>query len=425
MSDHERFEQLCALAVTGDLDPDEFRQLGEHLYECPRCRASYQDFHAIIERGLPTLKVPPPARWSVRGFGMKKRFLARARQEGILIEESRPRNHKSLRLLAATAAAAVVFMAFTLYGWYVHRLDQYRYAQAADQAAALSSRVSELERKISERAGAATKPMPEMSDGKPDDKRSEKVAELQTELTRLHKDYDNVVVGRQQLEERMSELVTESRKLRIQSQASQDEIERLRRNLQDADAALARASRDLESVRNASANDASALAAQRAEFERLTTTIREQAAVIQRDQELLSAGKDIRDLMAARNLRMVDVQDVGSPGKMRPIPGRIFYTQGKKLIFYAYDLQSRGNVSKVDFQVWGKKEGRSQSPRSLGLLYVDDSTQNRWVLKFDNPEVLAQIDQVFVTVEPHGGSARPSGKQLLTAAFLNDEPNHP
>jgi hypothetical protein len=223
----------------------------------------------------------------------------------------------------------------------------------------------------------------------------------------------------------MSELVTESRKLRIQSQASQDEIERLRRNLQDADAALARASRDLESVRNASANDASALAAQRAEFERLTTTIREQAAVIQRDQELLSAGKDIRDLMAARNLRMVDVQDVGSPGKMRPIPGRIFYTQGKKLIFYAYDLQSRGNVSKVDFQVWGKKEGRSQSPRSLGLLYVDDSTQNRWVLKFDNPEVLAQIDQVFVTVEPHGGSARPSGKQLLTAAFLNDEPNHP
>jgi hypothetical protein len=122
---------------------------------------------------------------------------------------------------------------------------------------------------------------------------------------------------------------------------------------------------------------------------------------------------------------MVDVQDVGSPGKMRPIPGRIFYTQGKKLVFYAYDLQNRGNVNRVDFQVWGKKDGRSQAPRSLGILYVDDSTQNRWVLKFEDPDVLAQIDQVFVTVEPRGGSQRPTGKQLLSAAFLNDEPNHP
>src|SRR5215510_13016604 len=90
MSDHEWFEQLSALAVTGDLEPEEFRQLGEHLYECPRCRASYQNFHAIIERGLPTLKLPRPARWSLRRFGMKKRFVERARKEGIPIEGSGP-----------------------------------------------------------------------------------------------------------------------------------------------------------------------------------------------------------------------------------------------------------------------------------------------------------------------------------------------
>ena len=93
--------------------------------------------------------------------------------------------------------------------------------------------------------------------------------------------------------------------------------------------------------------------------------------------------------------------------------------------FYAYDLHNKGNVTKGDFQVWGKREGRSQPPRSLGILYVDDSTTNRWVLKFEDPGVLAQIDQVFVTVEPPGGSMRPTGKQLLAAAFLNEEPNHP
>src|SRR5215831_8502891 len=101
MSDHEWFEQLCALAVTGDLEPEEFRELGEHLYECAQCRASYQDFHAIMERGLPTLKPPRPMGWPLRRFGMKKRFLERARKEGIAIEKSGLRNQTSMRLLAA------------------------------------------------------------------------------------------------------------------------------------------------------------------------------------------------------------------------------------------------------------------------------------------------------------------------------------
>jgi hypothetical protein len=38
--------------------------------------------------------------------------------------------------------------------------------------------------------------------------------------------------------------------------------------------------------------------------------------------------------------------------------------------------------------------------------------------------MLAQIDAVFVTVEPNGGSHRPSGKSLLFAD-LHIDPNHP
>jgi hypothetical protein len=37
---------------------------------------------------------------------------------------------------------------------------------------------------------------------------------------------------------------------------------------------------------------------------------------------------------------------------------------------------------------------------------------------------LEDIDAVFVTVEPHGGSQHPSGKQLLFA-YLRVSPNHP
>lgn len=60
----------------------------------------------------------------------------------------------------------------------------------------------------------------------------------------------------------------------------------------------------------------------------------------------------------------------------------------------------------------------------LGILYLDSSTNKRWVLKFDDPKTLAKIDGVFVTIEPTGGSRKPSGKPVLFA-YLKVEPNHP
>jgi len=99
--------------------------------------------------------------------------------------------------------------------------------------------------------------------------------------------------------------------------------------------------------------------------------------------------------------------------------GRIFFTEGKSLVFYAFDLKSGGT-----FQAWGQREAREESAQSLGLFYVDDQKQKRWVLKFDNPKVLAEINTVFVTVEPPGGSVKPNHQKMLYA-YLNAAPNHP
>jgi anti-sigma-K factor RskA len=46
------------------------------------------------------------------------------------------------------------------------------------------------------------------------------------------------------------------------------------------------------------------------------------------------------------------------------------------------------------------------------------------VLRLDDPRQLAEIDAVFVTVEPHGGSQKPTGKPFLYA-LLRKEANHP
>ncbi|HEX4003473.1 MAG TPA: anti-sigma factor, partial [Candidatus Acidoferrales bacterium] len=105
--------------------------------------------------------------------------------------------------------------------------------------------------------------------------------------------------------------------------------------------------------------------------------------------------------------------------------GRVFYTKGKSLIFYAYDLdETPGSKNASTFQAWGRRGPDRDAALNLGIFYVDNVGKKRWVLKFDNPKELDEIDAVFVTVEPKGGSSKPSGKPLLYA-YLQIAPNHP
>jgi hypothetical protein len=103
----------------------------------------------------------------------------------------------------------------------------------------------------------------------------------------------------------------------------------------------------------------------------------------------------------------------------------VFYTKDKSLIFYGYDLDQQPCVKKAGaFHAWGGRGADRQHAVSLGLLYQKDADQKRWVLKFNYVKTIAQIDGVFVTVEPEGGSAKPTGKPLLFT-YLKLDPNHP
>jgi hypothetical protein len=131
--------------------------------------------------------------------------------------------------------------------------------------------------------------------------------------------------------------------------------------------------------------------------------------------------------MGARSLFIADVFDVGRDGKTKTPFGRVFYTKNKSLVFYAFDLDKQRDVqnkTNVAFQAWGLNDSDKHHPLNLGIFYVDSQANRRWALKFDNPAVLEKINAVFVTVEPSGGSTKPSGKQLLYA-YLEAQPNHP
>ncbi len=146
---------------------------------------------------------------------------------------------------------------------------------------------------------------------------------------------------------------------------------------------------------------------------------------VAKGRDLLEHDRDIRELIGARDLYIAEIHDVSGNGETTKTYGRIFYTRGKRLVFYAYDLDTQHGVQEAStFQAWGRRGPNKQQALNLGVFYEDNASKKRWVLRADNPKSLEDIDAVFVTIEPNGGSQHPSGKQLLFA-YLRFSPNHP
>ena len=153
-------------------------------------------------------------------------------------------------------------------------------------------------------------------------------------------------------------------------------------------------------------------------------TIRDQDQTIQQQQDLLANDRDIRDLITARNLYVAEVFDLDKYAQIKRPYARVFFTKEKSLIFYGYDLDQQQGVRNASFQAWGNRGHDRNNALNLGFLYLDSAENRRWVLKLDDPETLRKIDAIFITVEPKGGSAKPTGKSVLFAS-LRLPPNHP
>jgi hypothetical protein len=73
-------------------------------------------------------------------------------------------------------------------------------------------------------------------------------------------------------------------------------------------------------------------------------TLDQQQGAIAKQQVLLDHDRDIRELMGARDLYIAEVHDVAGTGETDKTYGRVFYTKGKSLIFYAYDLDQETDL---------------------------------------------------------------------------------
>jgi hypothetical protein len=217
----------------------------------------------------------------------------------------------------------------------------------------------------------------------------------------------------------------EAHKLEIDLEKSRSEYAELMSSGQQKDALVAnlRAQNERELKENAS--NLSTVIIQEARIRELNNALELQASNFERERELMIASKDVRQLMGARNLHIMDVHDTNGAGRSAKAFGRVFYSDGQSLIFYAFDLPSgKLTPAKYTFQAWGQKESVSHSVRNLGTFSVDDHDQRRWVLEVNDPKLLQGIDSVFVTAEVLGDTGEPRGKKILYA-YIVGEPNHP
>ncbi len=430
---HDEFLELCATATTGSLGAEERRRLNEHLVQCESCREIMAQYQAIVDRVIPGWIADPgeekraPSGWSqeeaeARLFarlGKSERFpIQRESGESELPQESLapPSVRASLgdslwgHMWIQLAAALLLVAAL---GLIAYRTGIRRGLDLAPRGSMPNSSRPAL--------GSPTGPETSASDRAPAS--TTRGADQQLATLRI------------QLEERLAEIARLKAQLtQTQTDLNDKEADRIRLAQQRADLSqqLELASANLESVQqrlnslaNQGSQDSARAAALEEKVDQLTASIGERDQEIARERELLDHDRDIRELMGSRDLYIAEVYDVAKTGDTQKPFGRVFYTSGKSLIFYAYDLDQQPGIERAStFQAWGRRGPDRDHAVNLGILYQDNANKKRWVLKSDNPKTLAQIDAVFVTVEPDGGSPHPSGKPLLFA-YLRIQPNHP
>lgn len=218
----------------------------------------------------------------------------------------------------------------------------------------------------------------------------------------------------------------ENTELQQATTGMREEIVTLRAELEVTRSTQVKAEEGLQRLKSERESDQSAIQAQNREIRSLNEKLQEQSSQKERDRDVLAAETKLRELVGARNLHIVDVYDTDSNGKTRKAVGRVFYTQGQSLVFYAYDLSTnRSETAKYAYYVWGHKDGNDESVRNLGTLDPDDVSQKRWMLKVNDAKALSNIDRVFVTLEQNGKvDLRPHGKKILSA-YLGSPVNHP
>jgi len=420
---HREFQELCALSTTGELTAEESARLTGHLAHCESCREAKREYERLIATTIPALGAESaadeddedaPSLWSIEEAESTLMETLRRESASPIVRPVGPRGAQPAsprwKHVFRFATAAAILLACSLGAYRIGVLRGHGPVPAVPPASPIASRIqpgpnpsptatapAHVEKTTSaDDQAAALRNQSRLDQGKIASL-NDRLYQVERELADRSADLDRSVEERAELNRKLAE---------VQSNASSLEAR-------------------LSLIGKETSEDTQRSLALKGQVNDLNKAIEDKDKQIAESRELLDRDRDIRNLIGARNLYIAEIYDVGQSGDTQKPFGRVFYTKDKSLIFYGYDLDQQPGIKKAGvFQAWGGRGADRQHAVSLGLLYKDDANQKRWVLKSNDAKTISQIDAVFVTVEPEGGSAKPSGKPLLFT-YLRLDPNHP
>jgi hypothetical protein len=424
--------ELCAVSTSGQLREAEQRRLREHLANCPSCREALKQFEAVVDQAIPVMGANEPSECLDSGLSWsqeqaEKDFWDRLARE----ENGQAGNGENPNTISAGPHGGLPFasdstwrdvwvlgaagiLLFVTLSFYTYRVGVSRGTDAAKSGSHQPSapgQPSWVEAQLIDATHDRQIARAQVEQG------DQTIADLRRQLAQQSVEINQMKAAQTRVEN----------ELRADNATRQDLVQQ-RTGLTQKLAAWQISSQALQerldSLAQQSSQDAVRAQASEAKVNELTRLLHDREAALDQKDEFLAHDRDIRELMGARDLYVAEVYNVVRNGTQKPY-GRVFYTKGKSLIFYAYDLdRQHGMNNATTFQAWGRRGPDRGQALNLGVFYEDSISKKRWIVKCDDPKTLAQIDGVFVTIEPNGGSPKPSGKSLLFA-YLRVDPNHP
>jgi hypothetical protein len=428
LNDHQKFKELAALARGRGLTISERIELKRHLDLCEACRTISSEYALLSSQGMDFLaadfgQVLEAETWDYRAV---QNDLALQVQEFEHSEATRDEfdHAHTVRSFSvwnagvrwATVGAACLTIAVGMGAYHLgNRPALHPQISASPITTPAPAQLQQivLEKKSADDLLAG---------------QTVQISRLQHQISSEQRDLAGLRAALYLAEQRSSELSDTGAKRETQFRQVSEERDKLAGQLRDAEKAYQSLQLEFTNLRVEHERALLHTASLESKIDEISAVAHDQDRRLKDNEQYLSSDRDIRELMGARKLYIADVFDVDSGSNTRKPFGRVFYTQNKSLIFYAFDLDRQPGVKNASaFQVWGQRDAEltaKSHPMNLGILYMDSESNRRWVLRWDDPKQLAEIDAVFVTVEPNGGSQKPTGKPFLYA-LLRKEANHP
>lgn len=387
---HHYFEELSVLESCGVLSSEESQELQAHMLACESCRtlADQCDTTVNLIRVAAEASHPTP----IPPHLMKK--LKDPRTYGI---ETATRERPSFLSLVFTVLLIVAIAASASFYAGRHSVK----TTVIQKPVQLAAKSEGPARPTSQ--AAAVNQAEDLN--QPSVRRTGMTPGGQ-QLQALQNNVDDLLKGKQQLQNHVNELENANHKLQSELETRQNELESARAELTDA--------------RRKEQADHLATDLAETELRQLrqdSTKLKQDLQESKRVQALLT---DAQKLLEDPDLHTLDV-DEHVRGRDRR--GRIFFSEGKFCKFYAWNLGDPATTKNSVFYLWGEtSDGDQGKIVNLGQFQLASQTARRWLIDVD-PHSITQITSVFITREK-SATTEPTGERMLSRVIKPLYENH-